>query len=227
MFLLSSEYERHNNNVEQNDNDVDEFSWGFINDGDPNDNFIEDGNMDGYSNSPSFEIIEETKVSHRMLVSTQQVAMTLFHQVVPSQTLQIQLNPMMPNNPNSKENVDAIMMIMENQGSFFRKFKAYVMGKWNLFNPSKKIASLVVFVFALLVMHRVYLEEEVEICKPNPKNVKEKRMRESQERFKWNESKEVWFVGVKCEKGLSVAFKEIGIFLTIFLALCTTWASHG
>jgi len=183
--------------------------------------------MDGYSYSPSFEIIEETKVSHRMLVSTQQVAMTLFHQVVPSQTLQIQLNPMMPNNKHSIENVEAIMLIMENQVSFFNKFKAYVMGKWNLFHPSKKIASLVVFVFTLLLMHHVYLVEEVEICKPNPKNVKEKRMRESHERVKWNESKEVWFVGVKCEKRLSVVLKEIGIFLTIFLALCTTWASHG
>jgi hypothetical protein len=189
LFLLASEYERHNNNLEQNDNDVNEFSWGFINDGDPNENFIEDGNMDHNSNSPSFEIIEETKVSHRMLVSTQQVAMTLFHQVVPSQTLQIQLNPMMPNNKHSIENVDAIVMIMENQGSFFRKFKAHVIGKWNLlFNPSKKIVSFVVFVFALLWMHRVYLEEEVEICKPNPKNVKEKRMRESHEKAKWNES---------------------------------------
>jgi len=215
LFLFSSECERHNNNLEQNDNDVNEFSWGFINDDDPNENFI-DGNVDHYSNSPSFEIIEETKVSHRMLVSTQQVAMTLFHQVVPSQTLQIQLNPMMPHNKHSIENVDAKRME-----------DLYVMGKWNLFHPSKKIASLVVFVFTLLFMHRVYLEEEMEICKPKPKKVKEKRMRESQERVKWNESKEVWFVGVKCEKRLSVVLKEIGIFLTIFLALCTTWASHG
>ncbi|GAU30319.1 hypothetical protein TSUD_211760 [Trifolium subterraneum] len=222
------EYEQNYGNLEQNDTYVNEFSLGFINDGDTNENFIEDGNMDDYSNSPSFEFIEEIKVSHGMLVSTQQVAMTLFHQVVPSQTLQVQLNPMMENKVNSIENVEAVMMIMENQGSFFRKFKAYVMGKWkNLFNPSKKIASLVVFVFSLLLMHCVYLEEEVEICKSKSNNVKEKRMRESYERIKWNESKEVWFVGVKSEKGLSVVLKKIGIFLTISLALCTMWASHS
>jgi hypothetical protein len=184
--------------------------------------------MDDYSNSPSFEVIEEIKVSHGMLVSTQPVAMTMFHQVVPSQTLQVQLNPMMENKNNSIENVEAVMMIMENQGSFFRKFKSHMMGKWNLFNPSRKIASLVVFVFSLLLMYCVYLEEEVEIiCKPNSNNVKEKRMRESYERIKWNESKEVLFIGVKSEKGLSVVLKKICIFLTICLALCTMWASHS
>jgi hypothetical protein len=78
-------------------------------------------------------------------------------------------------------------------------------------------------------MHCVYLEEEVEIiCKPNSNNMKEKRMRESYERikWKWNESKEVLFIGVKSEKGLSVVLKKIGIFLTISLALCIMWASH-
>jgi hypothetical protein len=104
-----------------------------------------------------------------------------------------------------------------------------MMGKWNLFNPSRNIvASLVVFVFSLLLMYCVYLEEEVEIiCKPNSNNVKEKRMRESYERIKWNESKEVLFIGVKSEKGLSVVLKKICIFLTICLALCTMWASHS
>ncbi|XP_004490776.1 NAC domain-containing protein 86 [Cicer arietinum] len=216
------EYDQHNSNL-----DVNEFSIGFINDGDPNENFIEDGNMDDYSSSPSFyEVIEEIKVSHGLLVSTQQVAMTFFHQVVPSQIVQVQLNPkMIEKNNHSIKNVEAMMMIMENQGSLFRKFKAYVMG--NLINPSKKIASLVVFLFSLLLMHCVYMEKEVEIWKQNLENVKEKRMRESYEIIKWNESKEVWFVGVKSEKGLSVVLKKIGIFLTMCLALCFMWASHS
>lgn len=183
--------------------------------------------MDDYSSSPSFyEVIEEIKVSHGLLVSTQQVAMTFFHQVVPSQIVQVQLNPkMIEKNNHSIKNVEAMMMIMENQGSLFRKFKAYVMG--NLINPSKKIASLVVFLFSLLLMHCVYMEKEVEIWKQNLENVKEKRMRESYEIIKWNESKEVWFVGVKSEKGLSVVLKKIGIFLTMCLALCFMWASHS
>ena len=99
-------------------------------------------------------------------------------------------------------------MIMENKGSSLRnKVKAYVMGK--LIKPSKTIASAIVFVFALVLMHCVYLKEEVEI---------------------WNESNnEVnWFVGVKShEKELSAVLKKIGIFLTISLALCTMWANQN
>ena len=37
------------NNKEHNDTEINDFSLGFINDDDPNKNFIEDGNMDDYS----------------------------------------------------------------------------------------------------------------------------------------------------------------------------------
>ncbi|KAJ1377369.1 NAC domain-containing protein 74 [Sesbania bispinosa] len=138
------ESEQNNNKKEHNNPDINDFSLGFINDGDPNDNFIEDGNMDDYSSSPSFEVIEENKV--------------------PSQTLQVHLNPvMMVNNDHSIENAEAIMMIVENQGSFISKFKAYVMGK--LIKPSKTIASVIVFFFALLLMP---MKDEVEFWKPKP-----------------------------------------------------------
>ncbi|XP_057442065.1 NAC domain-containing protein 54-like isoform X2 [Lotus japonicus] len=208
---------------------------GFINDGDPSENFIEDGNMDDdYSSSPSFEVVEETKVSHGMFVSTGQVAMTLFHQIAPSQTLKVHLNPaVMEKNKHSVENAEAQMMLMENKGSLFWKFKSYVMGK--LTKSSKTIASVVVFVFALLLMHCVYLKQEVEIWKPEPEDMKDKscvsvttmkRMKQSSEIVKWNESKEVWFVGIKSEKGLSAVLKKMGIFFTISLALCTMWANH-
>lgn len=181
---------------------------GFINDDDPNKNFIEDGNMDDYSSSPSFEVVEEIKVNHGMLVSTRQVVETFFHQIVPSQTVQVHLiNSVMAHN-HYVENAEAMLMIMENQGSLLRnKVKAYVMGK--LIKPSKTIASAIVFIFAFVLMHCVYLKEEVEI---------------------WNESNnEVWFVGVKShdEKGLSAILKKIGIFLTISLALCTMWANQN
>lgn len=197
---------------------------GFINDGE---NFIEDGNMDDYSSSPSFEVIEEIKVSHGLFVSTRQVAMTFFHQIVPSQTLQVHLNPvkMANNNNHSIENnkAEALLMIVENQGSFLREFKAYVMGK--LIKPSKNIASnLIVFVFSLLFLLGVYLKEEVEIWKPD---VEEKCSYQSYDIIKWSESKEeVWFVGVKSEKGIGAVLKKIGIFLAISLALCTMWANH-
>lgn len=197
------------NNKEHNDTEINDFSLGFINDDDPNKNFIEDGNMDDYSSSPSFEVVEEIKVNHGMLVSTRQVVETFFHQIVPSQTVQVHLiNSVMAHNNHYVENAEAMLMIMENKGSSLRnKVKAYVMGK--LIKPSKTIASAIVFVFALVLMHCVYLKEEVEI---------------------WNESNnEVWFVGVKShdEKGLSAILKKIGIFLTISLALCTMWANQN
>lgn len=197
------------NNKEHNDTEINDFSLGFINDNDdPNENFIEDGNIDDYSSSPSFEVVEEIKVNHGMLVSTRQVVETFFHQIVPSQTVQVHLiNSVMAHN-HYVENAEAMLMIMENKGSSLRnKVKAYVMGK--LIKPSKTIASAIVFVFALVLMHCVYLKEEVEI---------------------WNESNnEVWFVGVKShdEKGLSAILKKIGIFLTISLALCTMWANQN
>lgn len=197
------------NNKEHNDTEINDFSLGFINDNDdPNENFIEDGNIDDYSSSPSFEVVEEIKVNHGMLVSTRQVVETFFHQIVPSQTVQVHLiNSVMAHN-HYVENAEAMLMIMENQGSLLRnKVKAYVMGK--LIKPSKTIASAIVFIFAFVLMHCVYLKEEVEI---------------------WNESNnEVWFVGVKShdEKGLSAILKKIGIFLTISLALCTMWANQN
>lgn len=197
------------NNKEHNDTEINDFSLGFINDNDgPNENFIEDGNIDDYSSSPSFEVVEEIKVNHGMLVSTHQVVETFFHQIVPSQTVQVHLiNSVMAHN-HYVENAEAMLMIMENKGSSLRnKVKAYVMGK--LIKPSKTIASAIVFIFAFVLMHCVYLKEEVEI---------------------WNESNnEVWFVGVKShdEKGLSAILKKIGIFLTISLALCTMWANQN
>ncbi|XP_020234130.1 NAC domain-containing protein 86 isoform X2 [Cajanus cajan] len=215
------ESEQHSNN-EHNDTDINDFSLGFINDDDPNENFIEDGNIDDYSSSPSFEVVEEIKVNHGMLVSTGQVAETFFHQIVPSQTLQVHLNSVVAND-HCVENAEAMLMIMENQGSLLRKFKSYVMGK--LSKPSKAIASAVVFVFALVLMHCAYLKEEVEIW--NETCCSMKRMSQSSEIIKWNESNEVWFVGVKSEKGLSAVLKKIGIFLTISLALCTMWANHN
>ncbi|XP_027368480.1 NAC domain-containing protein 86-like [Abrus precatorius] len=221
------ESEQHNSNKEHNDSDINDFSLDFINDDDPNnENFTEDGNMDDYSSSPSFEVVEEIKVNHGMFVSTRQVAETFFHQIVPSQTVQVHLNPVIANNL-SIENAEAMMMILENKGSSFAaKFKAYVMGK--LIKPSQTIASAIAFVCALMLMHCVYLKEEMEIwndtCGGSACNMK--RMSQSSEIIEWNESKEVWFFGVKSEKGFSTVLKKIGIFLTISLALCTMWANH-
>lgn len=198
-----------------------------MNDDDPSENFIDDGNID-YSNSTGFEVVEETKVSHGMFVSTRQVADTFFHQITPSQTVKVQLNPvtmLMENKQYSIENAETTLIALKNQGySFSRKFN--VMGKVK--KPSKTIASALVFIFAFLLMLGDYLKEQVEDnWKPaaSPEDVK---IQATHEKIIWNniEQENIWFVGIKSGKGFSVVLKKIGIFLTISLALCTMWANH-
>ncbi|KAK9062127.1 hypothetical protein SSX86_019312 [Deinandra increscens subsp. villosa] len=84
----------HHNNLEHTE---DQFSLGFVKEdhNNSNDNFldVEDGDLDDFTTTPSFEIYEKTKVSHGLIVSTGQVSKTFFHQIVPSQTVKVQLNP--------------------------------------------------------------------------------------------------------------------------------------
>ncbi|KOM52809.1 hypothetical protein LR48_Vigan09g146800 [Vigna angularis] len=214
-------FEKHSCNKEITDTEIDEFSMGFMNDEDPNENFLNEENID-YSNSTNFDVVEETKTNHGMFVSTHQVADTFFHQVAPSQTLKVQLNPVMAGN-------ECIENARVSEGlSFFRKFKAYVTGK--LRNPSKTIGSALEFIFALLLMHCVFLKEFVEDWKSELKNggsvYTMKRMREAEERVRRNEEEKVWLVGMKYGKGFSMVLKKISIFLTISLALFTMWANH-
>jgi len=204
-----------------------DFSLGFINDDeDPTDNFTEDGNKDDdYSSSPSFEVVEEIKVNRGMFVSTRQVAETFFQQTVPSKTVQVQLNTVMAYN-HYVENAEAMVLIMEDQGSL-RKVKAYVMGK--LIKPSMTIASAIVFVFALVLMHCAFVKGEVkfwnETCCSNRGTIT-KKTSESSQIMKWNESNDVRFIGIKSEKGLSAVLKKIGIFLAVSFALCAMWVNH-
>ncbi|CAJ1960753.1 unnamed protein product [Sphenostylis stenocarpa] len=211
-------FEKHSCNKEINHTDIDDFPMGFINDEDPNENFINEDNID-YSNPTNLEVVEETKTNHGMFVSTHQVADTFFHQIAPSQTLKVQLNPVMAENA-----------IMVNQGpSFFRKFKAYVTGK--LIKPSSTIATALASIFALLLMHCVFLKELVEDWKSDLKRCggvyTMKTMRQpADETIIRNEQEKVWFVGIKYGKGFIMVLKKISILLTISLALCAMWANH-
>ena len=173
-----------------------------------------------YSSSPSFDVVEEIKVSHGMFVSSRQTAETFFHQIVPSQTVKVHLNPVTANTF-SIENEET-KTEPGNQVSFFRKFKAFVRGK--LIQPSKTIAKAIIFIFAILLMNGVYLEEQAQNWIADSEDVKGKR--QLAEEIKWNEEEKVWFVGVKSGKGFSVVLKKVGIFLSISLALCTMWANH-
>ncbi|KAE9594428.1 putative transcription factor NAM family [Lupinus albus] len=207
------ESDQQNCNKEFNDTDINYFSLGFINDNDPNENFMDKSNID-YSNSTGFEVVEETK----MFVSNGPVTETFFHQIVPSQTVKVQLNPIMANN-HSIENAETKMKLKK-KWVFYKKFKA--------------MGNAIVLIFALMLMHCLYLKEQVKNWELNPKGVKMKYcsnnmkilMTQQAENIKWNEEENIWLVGIKSGKGFSVFLKKIGIFLTISFALCTMWVNH-
>ncbi|CAN1123030.1 NAC domain-containing protein 54 [Linum perenne] len=92
----------HHNEAQAADNQLDNDGLGFINDSDDVYNSLEfivddepstNGHDDIVASSPSFEVVEEVKVNQGLFISTRQAANTFFHQLVPSQTLKIQLNP--------------------------------------------------------------------------------------------------------------------------------------
>ncbi|GAA0159236.1 hypothetical protein LIER_38824 [Lithospermum erythrorhizon] len=71
-----------------------EIVQGFMNQNDNNQVLEENGDLDNFSDNLSFEIYEKTtEVSHGMFISTRQAAETFYHQIVPSTTLQVHLNP--------------------------------------------------------------------------------------------------------------------------------------
>ncbi|GMI74033.1 NAC domain containing protein 28 [Hibiscus trionum] len=76
-----------------NNAEIGDFTQGFIDD-DPSDHFLDEGTMDDLASSPRFEVVEDIKVSHGMFISTSQVANTLFHRTVPSETVKVHQNAM-------------------------------------------------------------------------------------------------------------------------------------
>ncbi|KAK1439287.1 hypothetical protein QVD17_05103 [Tagetes erecta] len=90
------EHEVQGENSNNNNNTDAHFApCGFINE-DMNslsNNFLDvEGDLDDFSTTPTFEIYQKTEVSHGLLVSTRQVSNTFFHQIMPSQTVKVQLN---------------------------------------------------------------------------------------------------------------------------------------
>ena len=90
--MVSGERDDHSNFNEFNEMEANNFSLGFINET-PNQNFLDDGGVDDFSNTPSFDIYDKVEVNHGMFVSTRQVAETFFHQIVPSEIVKVYLNP--------------------------------------------------------------------------------------------------------------------------------------
>ncbi|XP_038719750.1 NAC domain-containing protein 86-like [Tripterygium wilfordii] len=186
-------------------NHKDDYSIGFTED---NPNFI-DNEDDDLASSPSFEVVEEIKVSHGMFISTSQAANTFFHKVVPSQTVRVHLNPetMTTNNFvffNSKED--------DIGGSFFTKFEAFA---------RKKLVGLVDFIVVLLLMHFFHVGQSMEE-KDWSNNGKTKSNHEEIKTVK-----EDAVVKIRGGTNLSMVLKKLGLLLAISLALCSMWVDHN
>ncbi|XP_076951390.1 NAC domain-containing protein 54-like isoform X2 [Bidens hawaiensis] len=86
--------EKHEVQGENSHNNTDHFE--FFNEDRKNlsNDFLDvEGDLDDFSTTPIVEMYQKTEVSHGLLVSTRQVSNTFFHQIVPSQTVRVQLNP--------------------------------------------------------------------------------------------------------------------------------------
>ncbi|KAK9950723.1 hypothetical protein M0R45_006197 [Rubus argutus] len=230
--------EHHSGMIKEfNDSDeTNDFSLGFIND-DPDENFLHDGNIDtDYSPSPSFEVIEEIQVNHGMFVSTRQVAETFFHQLMPSQTVKVHLNPVLVHSY-LVERVDNMQAAPKNtRGSFFESFKEFAMEKFvgvtRSSKPWRKIVSAIVCAVTLFLMHTIYVGEHMEDEKlmdtftstPTAAIVMKE---EGNSNIISKKKKKVCLVNIRGGSSCSVFLKKIGIFLTVSLALCTMWANHN
>ncbi|KAK0598079.1 hypothetical protein LWI29_031437 [Acer saccharum] len=202
----------HNNCLGFDDSDINDFSLGFIDDHQSDDqNRLDDDhdNADGFASSPSFEVVEEIKINHGMFVSTRQVADTFFHQIVPSQTVQVHLNPTMTSNLSMKKE-------MLTQAEFMK--------------PWKDIVRAVVFMVAFLSMHCFYVGED-QLENENLMDEKSGGLMKSWiDEKKENDDEDNNFL-IKVNTGggnnnLIAFLKKLGFFLTISLAVCTMWANH-
>ncbi|XVF31550.1 hypothetical protein REPUB_Repub17cG0000300 [Reevesia pubescens] len=219
-----------------NDTEIEDFPQGFMDD-DPNEPFLDQGNMEDLTSSPSFEVVEDIKISHGMFVSTRQVANTFFHQTVPSQTVRVHQNPMTATSfqfQMGKAESDEARYDKGN--SFFRKFNAFARGKCTeiitFTKPCKKTASAFLCMVVLLLMHIFYLEVEGDIINDKlvdglstakEKDSKEKAIAVFSTRTK---PRKMCLLAKASEwNDFGLLFKKLAFFLTISLAVSILLAS--
>nr|UBT01654.1 NAC transcription factor 50 [Litchi chinensis] len=203
----------HNNCMGFDDSDINDFSLGFIDDDQRDDqNHAVDDNADGFASSPSFHVVEEIKINHGMFVSTRQVADTFFHQIVPSQTVQVHLNPTMSNNLSTK-----------------KETMSQTFGNNKFMKPWKEIVRAIVFMVAFLLMHCCYIGEDDRLENENLMDEKSGKLMKWIDQKKENHNEDNNYL-IKLSGGATnnlIAFlKKLGFFLTISLAVCTMWANH-
>ncbi|MFS8010051.1 putative transcription factor NAM family [Helianthus anomalus] len=195
-----------NNNLENTDQD--HFSLGFVNEDHNNsndDNFLDDGDLDDFTTTPSFEIYEKTKASHGLIVSTGQVSKTFFHQIVPSQTVKVQLNPGMiyDGKPKPKKRIvyDEVTIFA---GSTFSD----QMTTKNTVSPFVKLVSL-------LWICCFYVEESKE------DDLSHMKLKDDDGSPKEEENDEQWSISSV------VLEKVIWPCVTLALAFSTIWVHHN
>ncbi|XP_057468848.1 NAC domain-containing protein 54-like [Actinidia eriantha] len=248
------ERDDHINFNEFNETEANNFSLGFINET-PNQNFLDDGDVDDFSSTPSFDVYEKVEVNHGMFVSTRQVAETFFHQMVPSEIVKVYLNPAVIHNyAMTKE--DSPTSHKTSRG-LFGKFSTFVAKKLKqtkqAIRPWRKTISPIITIIALLLTYCLYFGENLEdersvkrrekdfsthevmkMKKNNqiksiqafiPVNLGWLKMKKPKE-VSWDYKKrEFWFV----EESISsvVLKKIIWPYLTLVLALCSIWVHHN
>ncbi|KAL4577839.1 hypothetical protein LXL04_013953 [Taraxacum kok-saghyz] len=147
----------HHNNFE---NTEDQFSLGNATEdhNNSNENLLEDGDLDDFTTTPSFEIYEKTKISHGLIVSTRQVSETFFHQIAPSQIVKVHVNPGMIH--------DQVVSRFDGEKTLskrvlYDKFKMFTSSE-PLEVTTKKTMTQVVNLVSLLLICVYYLEESTE-----------------------------------------------------------------
>ncbi|PON75011.1 NAC domain containing protein [Parasponia andersonii] len=230
---------------EDTDQTNDQFSLGFIN-SDPNENFMDDGNMDDYSSSPSFDVLEEIKFNHGLFVSTRQVAETFFHQLVPSQTVQVHLNPVLLLGNNflvekaDHSNLQTKSKTSTEDSFISTKFRAYLKMKFVDMTKSMKLAwwtilSIIICTISLLLASEEpvdsdrmmdFLASSAAVVEGNENACSYKRKRRTGIKL-CSEKGNVSVVNIRGGNNFTVLLKKIGVCLTISLALCTMWANHN
>ncbi|KAF9683837.1 hypothetical protein SADUNF_Sadunf04G0055600 [Salix dunnii] len=226
-------------------NDSEDFSLAFINDEPSDDNFIEDSNVDDLASSPSFEVVEEIKVNHGLFVSTRQATETFFHQLVPSQTVKIFLNPAVVATNFSIDTAENTQRYDTKPSKTTAK-ESFIGSKSSVQHPWRYLASNVVCMIVILLMHCFYLGENVGNGKlmdefmgsgsveedgfcPG-KNIKPMK-KPSGKLIKrdGNEKEKDLVVTIRGGGGskLGLFLKKLGLFLTISFALCSILVNHA
>ncbi|KAL4385226.1 hypothetical protein GQ457_15G025600 [Hibiscus cannabinus] len=203
------------NNIEFHNTGIEDFTRGFIND-DPDDHFLDEGTMDDLASSPSFDVVEDIKVSHGMLVSTRQVANTLFHHTVPSQTVKVHQNAMTA----TSFRFDEATPHDEGDRGLFTKLNALAKGKcmeaMAFTKQCRKALSAFLCMLVLLLMHGSSIEEEEE-------DAMNEKMGDGLSASK-DINRENCLL-IKAMAGnwndFGLLWKKMGIFFTVSLVLCT------